>query len=167
MRILLKFVLDCDPDVAWDAIRSPSVLKDVSFPLASFTSLEHGGFPARFPEGDHLVAVRSFGIDVGRKVVSISYRRRKDGVRMMRDSGHAVSGPLSLITKWQHTLTVTPDGRRQDALPRPARVLGRPAHPAGLARHLDLLAVARHGAAPTRALLELVQIVTLDARMPR
>jgi hypothetical protein len=113
MRILLKFVLDCDANVAWDAIRSPSVLKDVSFPLASFTSLEHGGFPARFPEGDHLVAVRSFGIDVGRKVVSISYRRRKDGVRMMRDSGHAVSGPLSLITKWQHTLTVTPtdDGK--------------------------------------------------------
>ena len=47
MRILLKFVLDCDPDVAWDAIRSPSILKDVSFPLASFTSLEHGGFPAQ------------------------------------------------------------------------------------------------------------------------
>ncbi len=34
-------------------------------------------------------------------------------VRAMRDTGRALSGPLAVITRWEHTLTVAPtrDGR--------------------------------------------------------
>ena len=37
---MLKQVLDCDPDAAWRAIRSPQVFRAVSAPLMTFTSAE-------------------------------------------------------------------------------------------------------------------------------
>lgn len=114
MRILLKLELDCTPDAAWDAIRSPAVFQQVSSPLTTFASLEEGGFPARWPEGRHLVSVRALGItDIGRQSIDISYPRRTDGVRLMRDSGIGVSGPISLVTRWRHEMAVSelPDGR--------------------------------------------------------
>ena len=109
MRILLKLELDCTPDAAWDAIRSPQTMRDVAFPFTTFTSLEEGGFPPTWPEGDHLVGVSAFGlVDIGRQSIRISYPHRYDNVRMTRDSGIGVSGPLSLVTKWRHTMAVSP-----------------------------------------------------------
>jgi hypothetical protein len=153
MRVLLKLVLDCSPDDAWRAIRSPSVLNAVSAPLTRFESLEPGGFPTLWPEGDHPVRMRSAGgITIGEQVIAVSYpevgspgsgtrapaggRGRHDatseragsegsgsrgtssgrtssGVRVMRDAGWGLSGPLTLVTRWEHTMTIAeaPDGR--------------------------------------------------------
>jgi hypothetical protein len=114
VRILLKLELDCTPDAAWRAIRSPAVLTQVSFPLLAFDSLEAGGFPELWPGGDHHVLVRALGIaDVGTQNVGISYPRERGGARIMRDSGPPLSGPLAIITRWQHQLAVSPlpDGR--------------------------------------------------------
>jgi hypothetical protein len=114
MRVLLKLELDCTPDAAWDAIRSPQTLRDVSFPLTTFASLEDGGFPEQWPEGPHLVSVRAFGLtDIGRQCIEISYTQRNNGVRVARDFGRGVSGPLSLVTRWRHEMAVSalPDGR--------------------------------------------------------
>lgn len=113
MRVLLKIVLDCAPDTAWDAIRSPRVLCDVSAPLTVFESLEEGGFPERWEAGDHPVRVRAGGIvPLGDQIIGISFPDLR-GVRAMRDTGRGLSGPLALISSWQHTLTVAPtaDGR--------------------------------------------------------
>ena len=114
MRILLKLELDCTPDAAWNAIRSPAVFQQVSYPLTTFASLEDGGFPAQWPEGRHLVSVRALGLtDIGRQSIDISYPRRRDGVRVVRDTGVGVSGPVSLVTRWRHEMAVSalPDGR--------------------------------------------------------
>ena len=113
MRILLKLELDCTPDAAWNAIRSPNVFREVSFPFTTFSSLEEQGFPAQWPEGRHLLGVRGLGVvEIGRQCVDISYDERRD-VRIMRDGGIGVSGLLSLVTRWRHSMAVsaTPDGR--------------------------------------------------------
>lgn len=113
MRVLLKIVIDCDPDTAWDAIRSPAVLRAVSSPLMTFESLEPGGFPEAWSEGEHPVRVRAAGVvPMGDQVIGISFPALR-GVRAMRDTGRGLSGPLALVTRWEHTLTVAPtsDGR--------------------------------------------------------
>lgn len=108
MRVLLKLVLDCEPDAAWRAIRSPGVLGEVSAPLTVFESLEASGFPELWEAGDHPVRVRAFGIlPLGDQVIGISFPELP-GVRAMRDTGRGLDGPLALVTEWQHTLTVAP-----------------------------------------------------------
>jgi hypothetical protein len=114
MRILLKLVLDCPPDAAWRAIRDPQVFAAVSAPLVRFSSQERDGFPANWAEGAHPVSVSAFGIvPMGEQVIDISFPVRDDGVRMMRDAGGAISGPLALVTRWDHRMAVSalPDGR--------------------------------------------------------
>jgi hypothetical protein len=109
MRVLLKMVLDCEPDAAWRAIRSPEVFTAVSGPFTTFTSLEDEGFPDVWPTGDHPVEVRAFGlVPIGDQVISISYPPTRKGVRMVRDTGAGVSGPLAFVTEWEHSMAVSP-----------------------------------------------------------
>ncbi len=108
MRILLKFTLDCDPDAAWWALRSPAVFRAVSGPFLTFTSLEKEGFPETWSPGIHPVRARAFGlVTVGEQLIDLSYPRRRDGVRMEVDSGGAINGVMSVITKWKHTMAVS------------------------------------------------------------
>lgn len=110
MRVLLKLTLDCPPDAAWLAIRSPHVLGEVSAPLTGIRSLEAGGFPDVWTGGDHRVAVSAFGIlPLGEQTIGISFPAPPaghDDVRMMRDSGSTSGWALGAVTYWQHTLTV-------------------------------------------------------------
>lgn len=109
MRVLLKTVLDCDPDDAWRAITSPAVLGEVSSPLMVFTSLEPGGFPDQWPEGEHPVQVSALGLlPVGEQVISISFPAFRGGTRMMRDSGYGRSGVFTVVKEWQHSMAVAP-----------------------------------------------------------
>jgi len=109
MRILLKLVLDCSPDAAWRAIRSPAVLTAVSAPLTVFTSQEPDGFPELWQAGVHPVEVRAGGlVKIGDQTIDIAYPIRADGVRMMRDTGRGLSGPLAIITRWEHTMAIAP-----------------------------------------------------------
>ena len=114
MRVLLKLVLDCSPDAAWRAIRSPEVFRAVSSPFTAFTSLEPEGFPESWPAGEHPVLGRAFGlVALGGQIIDISFPERSDDVRMVVDSGRGVSGPLTAVTYWHHTMAVSPlpDGR--------------------------------------------------------
>lgn len=109
MRILLKLVLDCEPDAAWNAIRSPDVFRAVSFPLTTFESLEPGGFPQTWPEGAHRVLVRAFGlVPVGQQTIDVAFTERADGIRTVVDTGRGLTGPLTLVTSWEHTMAVSP-----------------------------------------------------------
>ena len=116
MRVLLKLELDCGVDAAWRAIRSPHVMRQVAAPLLGFWSLEDAGFPETWPAGEHPVEMSALTVlTVGEQVITISYpqqtlRRRRDGVRMVRDRGRATSGPLSVVTRFEHTMAVAPAG---------------------------------------------------------
>lgn len=114
MHVMLKLELDCTPDAAWAALRRPTVFRAVSAPFTTFSSLEPDGFPEQWPEGDHRVRGKAFGIiPVGEQSIDISYPQPRDGVRVVRDSGGGVSGPLGLVTYWQHSMAVSElaDGR--------------------------------------------------------
>ena len=114
MRILLKLTLDCQPDAAWNAIRDPRILGQVSAPLMSFSSLEPDGFPASWTVGDHPVRVKLLGLfPLGTQVIGISFPKSAAGEQLMRDTGKALSGPLSVVTSWQHSFAVSaaPGGR--------------------------------------------------------
>jgi hypothetical protein len=113
MRVLLKLVLDCPPDAAWRAIRDPLVFAAVSAPLTVFESLEPHGFPELWEPGEHPVAVSAAGlVHIGDQVIDVSFEERP-GVRLMHDTGRGLSGPLALITRWDHTMAIAPtaDGR--------------------------------------------------------
>jgi hypothetical protein len=112
MRVLLKLVLDCTPDAAWRAVRSPAVFRAVSAPFTSFTSLEPNGFPDEWSEGVHPVMARAFGVlPLGEQTIELEFSQRK-GVRFVRDTGHGVSGALTAVRRWDHTMAISagPDG---------------------------------------------------------
>ena len=112
MRVLLKLVLDCEPDDAWRALQDPSVFASVAGPITTFRSLEPGGFPDRWMPGKHHVAGRLFGVvPVGEQVIDLEMSEQPGGVRMLKDSGGAVSGPVAAITEWEHTMVVSSAGR--------------------------------------------------------
>jgi hypothetical protein len=117
MRVLLKLVLDCPPDAAWKAIRTPAVLTEVSSPLTKIRSLEPDGFPDLWPVGGHAVEMKAAGlVPLGEQVIGISFPDAPDGnnnVRLMRDTGRGLSGVLSLVTRWEHTMAIEvgPAGR--------------------------------------------------------
>jgi hypothetical protein len=114
MRIMLKFVLDCDADAAWRALRSPDVFRAVAGPWMTFESLEPDGFPDLWPAGSHPVQAKALGlIDVGEQNIDISFAERAGGARLVNDFGGGISGPLAIVTTWRHTMAVAPlaDGK--------------------------------------------------------
>jgi hypothetical protein len=124
MRVLLKLVLECDPDAAWQALRSPAVFRQVSSPLMAFESLDEGGFTEVWSEGEHRVAARAFGlVPAGEQIIHISTEERLDRVhgkheapvpvRIVHDTGRGLTWPLTLTTAWHHRMAVSalPDGR--------------------------------------------------------
>lgn len=115
MRVLLKLELDCTPDAAWRALRSPAVLREVVAPWLDVTSLESGGLPTTWPEGEHRVRTLAFRrFRAGDELVDVSYPGGlPTGVRMLRDGGGALTGPLARFGRWDHRMAVSPlpDGR--------------------------------------------------------
>ena len=109
MNIFLRLTLDCAPDVAWEAVRSPQVFRDVSRPLLKMVSLEPGGFPATWAEdGPHLVKISLFGfIPMGIQTINVNFTNRPGDVRMMIDSGEALSGPLAVTRDWDHRMAIS------------------------------------------------------------
>lgn len=113
MRVLLKLTLDCHPDAAWHAIRTPKAFRQVSAPFTSFSSLEDGGFPETWSPGEHPVEVSTIGgIVLGEQLIDISFAE-KPGVRIVHDDGRGLTGQLALVTKWHHTMAIShaPDGK--------------------------------------------------------
>ncbi|MGW9167536.1 hypothetical protein [Agromyces sp. NPDC055658] len=115
MRVLLKLTLDCTPDAAWRALRSPAVLREVVAPWLDLASLEPGGLPTVWPEGGHHVRAFAFRrFPAGEELVEISFPGGlPTGVRMLRDSGGALTGPLARFGRWDHRMAISalPDGR--------------------------------------------------------
>jgi hypothetical protein len=114
MRVLLRFALDCSADEAWELIRSPSAFRAVAAPLLHFDSLEAGGFPTRWPEGPHVVQARLLGlVPLGTQRIDVSFAEATGDVRITRDTGGGLTGAFTVITRWRHSMAVSPlpDGR--------------------------------------------------------
>ncbi len=119
MRVLLKLLLDCEPDAAWRALQSPTVFREVSLPWANFTSLEPEGFPTVWSAGAHPVKVRALrAVTVGEQEIDISFPgSASPGVRILRDTGGGRTGLLKSLPHLDHRMAVadapggpSPDG---------------------------------------------------------
>lgn len=108
MRVALKLVLDCPPDAAWEALRSPDVFREVFHPLANVEPIDPPVFPQTWPEGPTLLRITSFSglVPLGDQLMDISTTER-DGVRILEDAGHAVTGLLAPLTMWRHRMAVS------------------------------------------------------------
>jgi len=114
VHVQLKLVLECPPEAAWNAIRSPAVFGDVSFPLVEFEPRDGGTFPEFWDEGSHPVTARAlFGfLPAGTQDIDLSFRELH-GLKIFEDHGRPLSGPLTVITRWRHRMVIAswPDGR--------------------------------------------------------
>jgi hypothetical protein len=112
MRVTLSTWLPCAPDVAWDAVRRPALLEHVAAPLVRFVPIAPARFPERWDEGDHVVALRLFGvIPLGRQHIVTSFapvERAPAGPRYgVRDDGRGW-----VARRWDHRIVIEagPDG---------------------------------------------------------
>jgi len=112
MHVQLKLALDCPPDAAWRALRSPSVLTQVSAPFLTFEPVSSARFPERWDAGPHPVRVRALGglVDAGTQNIDVSFRTL-GAVRILEDHGGPLTGPLTVVTNWRHRMAVTAGGK--------------------------------------------------------
>ncbi|GAA1687927.1 hypothetical protein GCM10009792_04660 [Microcella alkalica] len=118
MHVTLDLVLDCAPDAAWEAVHSPAVFRAVSGPWTRVESLEPGGFPERWPGGEHRVRLKLLGVvPMGVQVIRLSDESLvlSDGSteRIVHDAGGSVSGPMRVVRSWHHRMAIStaPAGR--------------------------------------------------------
>lgn len=110
MRVLLKLVLDCEPEAAWRALQSPTVFREASLPLLGFESLEDKGFPNRWEEGRHPVRISALGIPIGTQEIRIELpERRHEGVQILRDNGGGITGLNRVFRVWDHRMAIARD----------------------------------------------------------
>ena len=114
MRVLLKDVLDCHPDAAWRAIRSPAVFREVSSPLFTMESMNASGFPTIWEPGEHQVSLRGLGlVPLGSQIIKLNVEvvnstdPQLGDVRILRDTGRPVSGPLASVSLWDHRMAIS------------------------------------------------------------
>jgi hypothetical protein len=116
MRVLLKTILDCDPDAAWRALHSPTVMREVAGPLVDFVPLEEGGFPTSWDGREHVAAMQTGPFTAGRQSIRLrDMKPRVEGVRIVRDDGHGLSGLMSIPTSMRHSMAVSADPAGPDA----------------------------------------------------
>lgn len=125
-QVQLKFRIRASADAAWACLHSPAVLTALYAPVIVVEPLTHAD------EGSLLhtaVRLRLFGlIPVGTQLIS-AYdevrEHRGETVRILRDSGIPLTGPLSSLDVWDHRMAVSalPGGR---ALWRDRLVFGGP-----------------------------------------
>ncbi|KJL33634.1 hypothetical protein [Microbacterium azadirachtae] len=125
-QVQLRFRIRASADAAWAALHSPAVLTSLYAPVLVVEPLTHAD------EGSLLhsaVRLRLFGrITVGTQLIGAYDETREhhgETVRILRDSGIPLTGPLASLDIWDHRMAVSPlpDGR---ALWRDRLVFGGP-----------------------------------------
>jgi hypothetical protein len=117
MRVLLKFVLDCDPDAAWRALQSPTAFREVAMPWVDVRPETPGGLPTVWGTDEYRVRVRALGaVAVGTQAIRLNaVGAREPGVRILRDSGGGESGLLAAIPHLDHQMAIAPDPAGPDS----------------------------------------------------
>jgi hypothetical protein len=108
MRVQLKLILNCEPDDAWRALRSPTVLQELYGPLLSLAP--DSPMPTLWEPGAMHVTMKGAGVvSVGRQLIDLDFDvKRMPGVRILVDNGRPLSGPLALLDSWHHQMAVAP-----------------------------------------------------------
>ncbi|MEM1379255.1 MAG: hypothetical protein AAGH41_01385 [Pseudomonadota bacterium] len=121
-EIVVSTHLPASPDAVWDAAQTTRLLRYVSRPLLHFAPIRPPIWPERWPEGEHLAGLRLFGVlPIGRQVIGISFPPPEGDKRFIRDNGRS-----AMIKRWDHTVTIEPDGegtRYEDRLALDAGLL--------------------------------------------
>ncbi|WP_438353832.1 hypothetical protein [Microbacterium sp. CJ88] len=136
MRILLKFTIDCDADAAWRAVHSPRAVAELYGPLLDLAPLAAEGLPSSWRPGDDAPVQLSLAgvVPMGRQLISVSERHTSDSrgaVRIFRDSGIPLTGPLASLDVWDHQMAISPaPGDSGRTLWRDRLVIGGPTAPA-------------------------------------
>lgn len=113
MRILLKLTLDCDADAAWRALHSPRAVAELYGPLVGLAPMAAEGLPSSLePGADVPVRMRLGGaVPLGAQLIHVSDRTVEEArgpVRILRDSGIPLTGPLASLDVWDHQMAVAP-----------------------------------------------------------
>lgn len=104
MRIKLTTKLNASAAQVWTAVRKPRLLDYVAYPLQVFEPIEPATLPDVWPEGQHLVRPRMFGmLPMGTQWIVISNVEDGPLRYRLRDDGHG-----SLMSRWDHMITVEP-----------------------------------------------------------
>ena len=139
MRILLKIVLDCDPDAAWRAVHSPRAVAELYGPFVDLSPMDAAGMPARLEPGADVPVRLAVGggalrASLGEQLIHVSERFTQDAhgpVRILRDSGIPLTGPLAALDVWDHQMAVSvAPGDPTRTLWRDRLVIGGAAAPA-------------------------------------
>lgn len=134
MRILLKLVIDCDADAAWRALHSPRAVAELYGPFLELAPL--APMPTTWAAGDDVAVALTLGgiVPLGRQLIDVSdveRTHRGEQVRILRDSGIPLSGPLAALDVWDHQMAVSPaPGDPTRTLWRDRLVIGGAAAPA-------------------------------------
>ena len=112
MRILLKLVLDCDADAAWRALHSPRAVAELYGPFVELEPLSES-LPTALDPGTDVPVRMSVGgvIPLGAQLIHTTDRYVDDArgpVRILRDSGIPLTGPLAALDVWDHQMAVSP-----------------------------------------------------------
>lgn len=112
--MLLKLILDCDPDAAWRALQSPTAFREVALPWLDFRPDGTRSFPTVWGDGEHRVRVRALGaFTVGTQAIRLDTLRpageAERATRILRDSGGGTGGVLSALPRLDHRMAIAPD----------------------------------------------------------
>lgn len=133
---MLKLVIDCDPDAAWRAVHSPRAVAELYGPLVDVEPLVRDGLPTSWQPGDDVaVQLSVFGaVPMGRQLVHTTDRQvdsPSGPVRIFRDSGIPLTGPLASLDVWDHQMAISQaPGQPGKTLWRDRLVIGGPTAPA-------------------------------------
>jgi len=133
---MLKFVIDCDADAAWRALHSPRAVAELYGPFMEMEPLGVESFPTRWESGADVAVGLSVGgaLPLGRQLIHATDRFTTDErgpVRIFRDSGTPLTGPLAALDVWDHQIAVAPaPGDPGRTLWRDRLVIGGAAAPA-------------------------------------
>jgi len=125
-QVQLKFRIRASADAAWTALHSPAVLTALYAPVIVVEPLTHADEDSLLHSA---VRLRLFGlITVGTQLIGAYDQVREhhgETVRILRDSGIPLTGPLASLDVWDHRMAVSglPDGR---TLWRDRLVIGGP-----------------------------------------
>lgn len=105
--------LPAPPERVWELLQQPATLLRVSAPLLRFTPRQ-GRFPDRWVPGEYQMGVKLYGlIPLDDQIVGIEFPAHSGPGHALRDNGRACArdgGPGGLITRWDHTMLVMPEG---------------------------------------------------------
>lgn len=114
MYVQLRTGLSCAPDDAWRALRSTDLRHSLYAPLFRFHTESGPGDPApeaAIGEESPRHTAHLFGLfPLVTRTPKTSFERASRGdVRIFRDSGGVVAGPLSHLYGWQHRIAISED----------------------------------------------------------